>query len=244
MDKLTYIKKNLYNQGKNDFYCDLNFFLEFDKIADIKNKNILDIGCGEGRLLTLFSLIGKAKSCWGLDSAEGIGSDLDILELFKKNINALSLKNIKIIKDDIWNYDSGNIKFDVITAVYSLHHIFHTKKNLLKDKDLKNKGIALFTKIYDLLKKPGIFILYEASKYDLKGYCEIYRKLLKASYVNYKTKHTAKEYSTLLKKSGFRDVYTKYYFRSYYLNKFKWIFSVPIINFFINNHYFIFSIKR
>ncbi len=244
MNKLTYLKKTIYNQGKNDFYCDLNFLSEINKIAKLKGKTVLDIGCGEGRLLTLFSLIGKAKYCWGLDSAEGIGSGLDILDLFKRHIKVLGLKNIEIINEDIGNYESGNKKFDVITAVYSLHHIIKTRKNFLKDENLKKEGIALFSKIYHLLNKKGVFVIYEASKHDLKGYSKFYRKLLKASFVNYKSKHTAREYSALLKKSGFQKVYTKYYFRSYYLNKFKWVFSTPIINFFINNHYFIFSIKK
>ncbi len=236
------MKDFVFTQGRNHFYTELNFFNEIKRIAHIENREILDIGCGEGRLLTIFNLFGKAELCCGIDPADGKGSSMSVLDVFKKNNNALGLKNIKIIQDDFLIHDFGEMEFDIITAIDSIHHIINTKENILKNQKVNFQFNTLFKKIYNLLTSKGIFVLYDCSKFTLRHYCKSFYNLTKSN-VNFKTKHTSREYSRILRKVGFKDLYLKYYLRSYYLNKFKLLFSNPITTFPIDSHYFIFSIK-
>lgn len=244
MNKLTYLQTKIFNKGKNHLYSDINFFLEFNKFANIKNKEILDIGCGNGNFLILCSLFGEPKLCYGLDPALGVGSEKDILNIFKEHIQSLNLKNVMPVKADILTYNFGEKKFDVIIAINSIHHIIETEKNLFKDPGVREKFLNFFNKIYDILNFPGIFIIYDISKYNIQRYFNLFSKIGKAKRkINYNTKHTAKEYIKILKEVNFHKVYVKYYTRSYYLNRFKFLFSNPLINFFIDSAYFIISSK-
>ena len=244
MDKLTYLKNNVFNQGKNHLYCDINFFKEIDKRVHLKNKKVLDIGCGIGKHLILYNLMGKTKFCWGIDSALGIGSTKDSLSTFQKTIQALNLKNIQTLEGDILTYNFGDNKFDVITAIYSVHHIIVTKKNMLKDRNAEKEFSNLFKKIANLLNEQGVFVLYEISRFQITKSLKFYLKSGKPNEMDYKTKHSVKEYMTILKKCGFSQVYTKYYTPTYYLNKFKFLFTNPFVGFIINSPFFIFAIKN
>lgn len=244
MNKLAYLHNKVFNKDWKHLYSDINFFLEINKYSNLKNKKILEIGCGNGNFLILCSLFGKSKYCYGLDPALGMGSDKNILEVFKKNTQSLNLKNVKPIKADFLTHNFREEKYDVIIAINSVHHIIETDKNLLLDKEMGEIFLNFFKKIFDLLNSPGIFVLYDISKYNIKRYCNLIRKITKSGKINYRTKHSAKEYSKILKKIDFKKVIIKYYMRSYYLNNFKFIFSNPIVSFFTDSAYFIFSIKN
>ena len=243
MNKLIYLRKKVFTKGKNHLLSEINFLKEIDKFAKLKNKTLLDIGCGNGKFLTLCSLLGELKHCIGIDPAEGSGSTENILDSFRKNIKVLNIKNIEIIKGDILNYDFGELKFDIITAIDSIHHIINTEKNILKDQDIFSKFIELFNKIYDILNDRGVFILYECSKFTLRNYFKPLYRFSQCT-TNFKSKHSAKKYCKILKLTGFSFIHLKYYLRSYYLNKFKFMFSNPLTIFPFDSHYFLFAIKK
>ena len=212
MDKISYLKEQIFNKKDLTLQNFMIFFSEINKYAKLRDKTVLDIGCGLGNFLIICNIFGKAKECYGLDSAMGRGSKKDILEIFKKNIDELNLNNMHIIKADILDHDFGVLKFDVINATYSLHHIILTQKNLLKEKDVRNETINFFKKILGLLKDNGVFVIRELAGNNLKIYSNIIRKIYKLGpdNVDYSTKHSAKEYSRLLKKAGFKKVLIKY----------------------------------
>ena len=244
MNKLSYLKKKVFFNGKNHFYSGLNFFLEMDKFAHFKNKNVLDIGCGDGKQLILYKLIGNTKFSWGIDLAAETSKNKDVLNTLKRNIEVLNLKNMNILRGDILTYDFEEKRFDIITAINSLHHIIVKTENLLRDKEAQNSFIDYFKKIYNLLNKGGIFILHEIARNNLKIGSYYYQKVVKTKFkVNYTNKHSVKEYSITLKRSGFNNVFVRYYYPSYYLNKFKFLFSNPIVAFLINSPFFIFAFK-
>lgn len=238
-----YLKKDFFFKTNKEFNQYLSFYFEIEKFAKIKNKNLLDIGCADGKFLILCKLIGKANSCWGIDPAEGKGSNKNVLEVFQKRVYTLNLKNFYVIKDDILTHNFKNQKFDIITALYSIHHVILTDKGLTKDEDIKIKCIKLFKKINNLLNQPGIFIIHELSNNNIKIIRNWIRKitLKRKDKVDYKTKHSPKEYMNLLKNSGFEVIFVRYV---PLFKKFKFLFSNPIVAFLLNSSYLIISIKK
>ena len=105
--KKNNLKKNYYENikyGTSKFALkdDLRRYNQFKKI--IKNKDILDVGCGDG---TFLSLIKNSKSVSGVE----------INKHFRKKIK--KKKKIEIFN----NLSSFNKKFDVITLFHVLEHI-------------------------------------------------------------------------------------------------------------------------
>ena len=212
MKNLSDIRKNVFNTNSKELDMYIKYFTEINKFARIKNKNILDIGCSTGKFLILCKVVGRAKNCWGIDPSAGRGSPINVLDIFKRNIQILKLENMNIIKGDILTYDFRYNQFHAIFILFSLHHIIRTEKNLLKSTGMRNQHINLFKKIYRLLDRPGILVICEIAGHNLK----IFKKILhirsnkSRGNVNYKTKHSPREYLTLLKESGFERVFTTY----------------------------------
>lgn len=245
MDKFTYLSKKVFNPPQNQLIAFTRYFLNINKVAIVKNKTILDIGCGLGIFLIISKLIGKTKTCWGIDQGAGRGSKENILDILQKNVKALELQNFNIRKGDIFSYDFKKQKFDVITAFNSLHHIIETDKNLLKDKEKKEECIILFKKVHKLLNNNGIFIIQEISSKNLKVYKSIISFITKKkkSYVNYKTKHSSNEYKKNLKKAGFKKISCKY-LSPLPLGRLNFLLSNPLGAFLTNSPYLIFAYKN
>lgn len=228
----------------NKFYFQ---FLELKKYISFKNKTILDIGCGKGNFLILCSVLEKASNCIGIDLGEGKESEKNCLEIFQQNINLLNLDNVKYIKSDIFNYNSEDCQFDIITANFSLHHIIKTTKSILSTQELINKSLGLFDKIYNLLKPNGIYLIKEASKYNLSRYLPVYGKILGLDIICWKTKHLPSEYIEILKKSKFKNIRViysiPYLIQKYRFLKFKKLLTNPIANFFFSSTYYIIARK-
>lgn len=94
-----------------------------------------------------------------------------------------------------------------------------------------------------MLNQPGIFIIHELSNNNIKIIRNWIRKitLKRKDKVDYKTKHSPKEYMNLLKNSGFEVIFVRYV---PLFKKFKFLFSNPIVAFLLNSSYLIISIKK
>jgi SAM-dependent methyltransferase len=92
------------------------------------NDAILDIGCGNGSLLTKLYKMGF-KNLTGIDPFINEGHDYDVFKILKKNIHELSSS------------------FDLIMMHHSLEHMFEPLKALQKAFSLLNKNKYLLVRI-------------------------------------------------------------------------------------------------
>ena len=106
-------------------------------IKDYKNKNILDIGCGEGT-----DSIFLAKKGFKVTSLDSSGYIIHKLSLLIKKDNL----NIKLIKDNILEFNPKE-KYDFIL----LNNILH----FLKKEEVKN----IINKTKEMTKKNGLNII-------------------------------------------------------------------------------------
>jgi len=181
--------------------------------------------------------------CVGLEPAEGKGSNKKVIHTFRNRVKKLNLENVNIIKETIENYNSNGLKFDIISANFSLHHIILSKKNLLRENVSKKRYRELFLKIYDMLENNGIFIIKEISKYHLSRYWPYYGRIIGNDNIDWRTKHNSKEYIRILIDCGFKPNYVIYKI-PYPLNRFKFFLSNPIARFFLDSTYFIIAKKN
>lgn len=136
---------------------EIDYFL---KKYDLENKSVLDIGCGNGRLLqtikekniNIFSYLWLDLSNWLLDEAKKLHPESDFLELNMLDLDKLEnedfmyfLRKWKLSESqDLANAKSGrvfefskkilksdNLKFDVIFFIASFHHLQTFEERLL-----------------------------------------------------------------------------------------------------------------
>ena len=245
-EKYLLLKNEIFSEEK-EFQRHYDLILQLKPLITFKNKNILDIGCGNSKFIILCSLIEKAKNCIGIDSADGKGSNKNILDRANKDIESLGINNIRIIRKDIFGYDSFGKKFDIITANFSLHHIINSNSNLLKDPVNKQNISVLFNKIYKLLKYDGTFIIKEISNIGLAKSWKFYGKIIGTKNRDWKSKHNPKEYVRILKNCNFNSIRVKYavpyILRKFGFNKFDILLSNQVANFFFSSTFLIFAKK-
>jgi ubiquinone/menaquinone biosynthesis C-methylase UbiE len=141
------------------------------------NQKILDIGCATGNFLYKIQKINKYIELYGVDSSNKM---INIAKTKFKNINFYNLnaENINFPK----NY------FDIVTIIETLHH-------------LKNQKLIL-EKIYDILKKNGIFIIVEP---------DINNKIIKF-FINFLKKFKVEKESIFLNEKEIIELVTKFNF--------------------------------
>lgn len=105
----------------------------------IKNKNILDIGCGRGRWLEFYSKLG------------GIVTGVD---LSQEAVNICRQKGFNVRQGNILHLPFENGVFDVVNSVTVLHHISFDDQKLAIDE------------ISRVLKPQGIVIILECTYND------------------------------------------------------------------------------
>ena len=109
--KLKKIKKNLLKRLKS-----ANFNLK----KEIKNKLVLDAGCGPGRFTFILSSF-KCKKIFGIDILQ------DNIKIAKK---VFKNKNIKYLKADVLNIPFKNETFDFVYSSGVVHHTKNMKKGI------------------------------------------------------------------------------------------------------------------
>ncbi len=123
---------------------------EFKKFVK-KGDKILDVGCGNGRLYTLFQ--GSFVKYVGIDSSQ------KLIEIARKKFQTKNSTNFgpKFIVGNILDLPFPNSSFDVLFSIAVLHHI---PSHLLRKKAIKECG--------RVLKPNGIFILTVWNLFRLK----------------------------------------------------------------------------
>ena len=103
------------------------------KIDELKEKKIIDIGCGSGRFTIALAQMG-VKEIVGVDLGE---SGIKIGEEFARKLN---LKNIKFIKNDVLSLPFDDESFDFVFSKGVLHHTGNLEKGLDEYHRVMKKG--------------------------------------------------------------------------------------------------------
>ena len=159
--------KNDYNIISSNFNVTRqNDWREFDLFKKyileylfLKPKNyklkVLDIGCGNGRLINFLKLLGINYEYKGIDNSEG-----QINEALKNTeANRVNKKNsIHFEMGDILNLSNfKEEEFDIVFCIAIFHH--------LPSKETRNKGLK---NIYRVLKKEGLLMMTSWNLFQLK----------------------------------------------------------------------------
>jgi len=125
------IRKRITNSEKKRFKKNIQF--ELDYIKKIKPKNILDVGCGPGWLL---SLLPKTIEKYGIEPNKDAANEAS--------------KYCKIYNDDLENLNF-NKKFDMIFSHHVIEHVSNPHKFMIKIKSLlkKNGNLVISTPDFD-----------------------------------------------------------------------------------------------
>jgi SAM-dependent methyltransferase len=167
-------------------------------------KRVLDIGCGKG----LFShYISSKYGCevTALDTYAANGNrpeDLDVNEEFK----SFTKDGVNIVTGDIREY-KNDYPFDVIFARISMHHIIHTTQRLGPEAKCWEDLVAVFTKIYKLLKDKGTFYIIDVLPVPEKN---VHYARNMANGVKPGSKHTPQEWMRGLLAAGFENFETRH----------------------------------
>ena len=86
--------------GNEDFYNMHYLLIELKIYLSFANKKNLDIRCGSGRFLIIYTLIEKSRYCVDLDPTEGRGGDKKKDKNFRDNINDRFRYNYS---SDLWS---------------------------------------------------------------------------------------------------------------------------------------------
>ena len=125
------LTNNEYNANKKDRKEKFYVIKKIKKF--IKNKTLLEAGCGTGRWTTEF--LSHVKS---IDAYE---KNTDLLNLARKNIKARGSKKVEFINKSVTNINT-NKKFEVIISIALLHYLNNKEYNLfienIKKCSLKN----------------------------------------------------------------------------------------------------------
>ena len=174
--------------------------------VDLENKNLLEIGCGNG-LFSIWASMNGAKNVVALEPLEeGSGSfkESRIYSEFAQMVERLNLENINLLPYRIQDFQGSDEKFDVVLSIASVNHLDEDScVELQKSSAARNKYIEIFSTIHDQMNDGGKFILMDCSRrnvFDDLGMTNPMQKTIEWF------KHQTPEFwCGLLKKSGFVD---------------------------------------
>lgn len=128
-----------FSQTRNRFWKGLGFISKFAK----ENSNILDFGCGNGRLVEIF--VDKDIKYVGVDVSEGL------INLAKKNVAGLrKSRNIQFLKIES-EFKKLPFPSDFFDSIYSIAVFHHLPSDKLR--------LDIASELYRLVKKDGFIII-------------------------------------------------------------------------------------
>jgi ubiquinone/menaquinone biosynthesis C-methylase UbiE len=107
------------------------------------DSTVVDIGCGEGRLLsTLSNRIGKGI---------GVDGSPHTVALARERLSAADIQNVSIIQSDFRSFSIDEGVANSLVSIAALHHVCDSDK------------VVVFDRIYETLKPGGVFYLEDDS---------------------------------------------------------------------------------
>lgn len=119
---------------KNMKWDEIHYFIDFIQSLNKKNPEILDIGCGNWRLLWELqaqNIIKSSKNYTGIDASSGMVDEA--LKIYSKE---------NFLVCDMWNLEMlWNKKYDYIFFIASFHHL----ENLEQRLDTLQKAVTMLS---------------------------------------------------------------------------------------------------
>lgn len=170
-----------YIDGQEDYFSKkidhARVFIK-NQLPNLKDKTILDVGCGHGKDIQIYEGLG-AKEVYGIDSSESM------IEEAKKRVKNPE----KLIVGSMDKTPFEDEKFDIIVGRFSIHYLEDLDKTYIElSRILKPLGVMIF-----IVHHPTLgFMQLGAKNYHEKG-------IVKMSLYNNSVKinfpfHTLKEY--------------------------------------------------
>jgi len=104
-------------------------------------RRVLDIGTGNGRLLTLLQRERPQMT--------GVGLDFSDLMLDRARERFADDERVELVRHDLNRPLSGLGRFDAVVSSFAIHHLEHERKR------------SLFGEVFDLLEPGGVFANFE-----------------------------------------------------------------------------------
>lgn len=113
-------------------------------LLELKNKKVIDVGCGDGVYTNILYKIGKPKLIVGIDAA---GKAIDSAQ---ENFGS---KNIYFNKEDCNKIPFGDKKFDIAIARGLLHHLSDPRKAIREMLRVTDEVFIIEPNGYNLILK-------------------------------------------------------------------------------------------
>ena len=143
-------------------------------LKPVKNKKILDIGCGTGR--NSIKLAKKGANVTGIDFSK------NMLEIAKKKAKMVNLKiSFKIGR--VTNLPFSNNSFDKVTCNLTLSHVKNLNKALKEMKRVvKKNGIIVISDLNPFLcgKQGGAYFRFKRKTHQIRTYVHTFEDFFKA----------------------------------------------------------------
>lgn len=137
---------------------------------DLRDKNLLDIGCGKGTLC-LWAAAHGARHAVGLEPlAEGAYDSSECHQTFRSMAQQLDLPQAKILPFTVQQFDNPGNYFDVVLSVASINHL--DEKNCIHLKDSAqavHEYQKIFRSIATMMKPGGKLIIIDAARHNFFG---------------------------------------------------------------------------
>ena len=190
---------------------------EFGTFKNIKNKNILEIGCGIGTMAEFFCKKGAYYT--------GVELSGKSLEITKKRLSYNKKYKFNLIQANceiLTKYLKKNTKFDYIFSFGVLHHTTDIKKALKEIKKLSHKKTEIRIMVYAKNSYKN-FLINE----NLERFERVKNVPIANTYTKQEMKDLLKEFKIIeIKKDHIFPYIIKYYKKNIY-KKHKWIEAMP-----------------
>lgn len=132
------------------------------KGINFKEKNFLDIGCGNGRF-SIWATIHRASKTLGLEPTLK-GSRNESVSAFKDAVEHLKLNKIDITEKTFQDFDSPDSYWDIVLLCASINHLSEEACITLREnQDSQRNYMNIFSKLYSVVAPGGLVIITDCS---------------------------------------------------------------------------------